>query len=475
MIEYIPTENKFEVPEIPKVTGYQKQFSIVPPRGDVSENVSDTSPEPETPIEKIEEPIKDVVEEKIKKEPLSTSRGIITIDKNVAIGNMQKVLDKFSEAGINLRVTSGARKAGLFGKAGNKSHHVSGNAIDVVPGEGETWNSMKEKINNNEALKAWLRENKIGILDETNPTTMKKTGATGAHWHIGPDKAALADFELIFGKNGVKLPVLEQYKSGGKIYIKPENRGKFTRLKQRTGKSATWFKKHGTPAQKKMATFALNAKKWKHQEGGSLFNPIPLLISEKENYFRGIPYKAGKYSAAELLSNTGIPRIPADDYILNAPVNLDDYKDKQEYMESGFNSNAYNKYSKATGRFQITPIAHKEYTNRTGKTGDLNDPTYNEQVRDWYINEYLPSTQVVKEGNTYPMVQAAKILAAYNYGPGALNKKLTALQKSGIDTTSSLEWVNHLNPETSNYIKFILMGEDVGKKTNEEFERLKRK
>jgi len=51
-------------------------------------------------------------------------------------------------------------------------------------------------------------------------------------------------------------------------------------------------------------------------------------------------------------------------------------------MESGFNSNAYNKYSKATGRFQITPIAHKEYTNRTGKTGDLNDPAYNEQVRD---------------------------------------------------------------------------------------------
>lgn len=52
-------------------------------------------------------------------------------------------------------------------------------------------------------------------------------------------------------------------KSSG-IYIKPENRGKFTRLKKRTGKSASWFKAHGTPAQKKMATFALNAKKWKH-------------------------------------------------------------------------------------------------------------------------------------------------------------------------------------------------------------------
>lgn len=62
---------------------------------------------------------------------------------------------------------------------------------------------------------------------------------------------------------------VNSYKDGG-IYIKPENRGKFTRLKERTGKSATWFKQHGTPEQKKMATFALNAKKWKHADGGEV-------------------------------------------------------------------------------------------------------------------------------------------------------------------------------------------------------------
>lgn len=55
-----------------------------------------------------------------------------------------------------------------------------------------------------------------------------------------------------------------------KIRIKKKNRGKFTALKKRTGHSATWFKQHGTPAQKKMATFELNARKWKHGEGGSL-------------------------------------------------------------------------------------------------------------------------------------------------------------------------------------------------------------
>ena len=48
------------------------------------------------------------------------------------------------------------------------------------------------------------------------------------------------------------------------IHIKPQNRGKFTRLKKRTGHSTAWFKAHGTPAQKKMATFAQNAKKWHH-------------------------------------------------------------------------------------------------------------------------------------------------------------------------------------------------------------------
>ena len=59
---------------------------------------------------------------------------------------------------------------------------------------------------------------------------------------------------------------------GHKIHIKPENRGKFTALKKRTGKSASWFKAHGTPAQKKMATFALNSKKWhKKAHGGIKF------------------------------------------------------------------------------------------------------------------------------------------------------------------------------------------------------------
>lgn len=62
-----------------------------------------------------------------------------------------------------------------------------------------------------------------------------------------------------------------EFSTGGKIHIKKKNRGKFTALKERTGKSASWFKAHGTPAQRKMATFELNARHWKHSHGGIKF------------------------------------------------------------------------------------------------------------------------------------------------------------------------------------------------------------
>lgn len=83
----------------------------------------------------------------------------------------------------------------------------------------------------------------------------------------GKDNVFIPQFFI--GKCGLCRTTLKRphYNSGkdSGIHIKPENRGKFTRLKKRTGKSASWFKAHGTPAQKKMATFALNARKWKHK------------------------------------------------------------------------------------------------------------------------------------------------------------------------------------------------------------------
>ena len=59
-------------------------------------------------------------------------------------------------------------------------------------------------------------------------------------------------------------------KSNSKIRIKPSHRGRLTELKKRTGKTEAELYKTGSPATRKMITFARSARKWKHQEGGRL-------------------------------------------------------------------------------------------------------------------------------------------------------------------------------------------------------------
>jgi hypothetical protein len=85
-----------------------------------------------------------------------------------------------------------------------------------------------------------------------------------------------------------------EYAKGGKIHIKPENRGKLTALKQRTGKTEAELYNDGNPAHKKMVVFARNSRKWKHGDGGNLFAPggeIEDYVSAR-NYYKHIPTRS---------------------------------------------------------------------------------------------------------------------------------------------------------------------------------------
>ena len=62
-------------------------------------------------------------------------------------------------------------------------------------------------------------------------------------------------------KTKEEFPV-EEGKSG--IKIKPENRGKFTATKKRTGKTTEELTHSKNPLTRKRAIFAQNAAKWKH-------------------------------------------------------------------------------------------------------------------------------------------------------------------------------------------------------------------
>nr|DAG93672.1 MAG TPA: hypothetical protein [Crassvirales sp.] len=72
--------------------------------------------------------------------------------------------------------------------------------------------------------------------------------------------------------NSFESPELNTFAEGGKIHIKPENRGKFTKYcgGEVTSECIAKGKRSSDPAVRKRATFAANARKWHHAFGGDL-------------------------------------------------------------------------------------------------------------------------------------------------------------------------------------------------------------
>lgn len=98
--------------------------------------------------------------------------------------NVQGFLqDYYTTTGKVFDITSGKRKPGQAGVAGDKSKYVKGEAIDISANHTEDYNYL---LNTREGL-SMLSKYNLGIIDETDPEMMKKTGATGAHFHIGTD------------------------------------------------------------------------------------------------------------------------------------------------------------------------------------------------------------------------------------------------------------------------------------------------
>lgn len=127
---------------------------------------------------------------------------ILSNDK-INVGGMKGFLDVLSDAGISVRVTSGIRKNSKTSN-GAKSYHSEGKAIDIVPIEGQTYDDLRNQIQSSPEVINYMKIHRIGILDETDADTMKKTGATGPHWHVGPDNSAIKGLnKMLYTKSPV--------------------------------------------------------------------------------------------------------------------------------------------------------------------------------------------------------------------------------------------------------------------------------
>ena len=258
------------------------------------------------------------------------------------------------------------------------------------------------------------------------------------------------------------LGFIKEYSSGGDIHIAPSKRGTFTAAAKKHGKSVQAFasqvlahKENYSPAMVKKANFARNAAKW-HGDGGFLEN----------DYNQGYIFPAPSIQT--------VPEAVAAPAPVKSTIDYDELKRRQYYIESKFNDKAKSGAG-AQGAYQIMPITYKDYVQRTGKTGDLNDYAYNESIRDYYMNRHLNSAWATKNDQS-EYNRVAKALAAYNWGSGNLLKYLDKQKAAGKDIYGGTDWIAGLPGETKNYIKWILDGEDIGNRTtNAAYEKAKKR
>lgn len=103
--------------------------------------------------------------------------------------------DLLKQQGIDFTITSGYRPNAVT-KSGHKSNHsIEGEAYDIKPANGKSFEDLKEEIYSNPTIVQWMNDHGWGIIEETTPDVMAKTGATGKHWHFGPDSMGVQNFK----------------------------------------------------------------------------------------------------------------------------------------------------------------------------------------------------------------------------------------------------------------------------------------
>lgn len=154
-----------------------------------------------------------------------------------------------------------------------KPANVYDSTTDTVKNYWAPWGGLKGDKVRQKFIKAPLKE-KARIYAES---------------YLRPGKPRIADRQLsamqldsiynprikdvIVQKDG---GMLEFLKKGSGIHIKEENKGKFTSYcgGKVTNECIQKGKNSSNPAIRKRATFAANARKWKHEDGGTVYNGI---------------------------------------------------------------------------------------------------------------------------------------------------------------------------------------------------------
>ena len=130
------------------------------------------------------------------------------------------------------------------------------------------------------------------------------------------------------------MNVLDFLKKGSGIHIKKENRGKFTDYcgGKVTSSCIAKGKASSNPAIRKRATFAANARKWKHRSGGVLQLLIFAQEGTKLNFFQ----KAGNFLNSEQGKNLVSGIMNGVQGIINTNKQQKQYDEYLNFLEQNY-------------------------------------------------------------------------------------------------------------------------------------------
>ena len=248
--------------------------------------------------------------------------------------------DLLKQQGVDFTITSSYRPNAVT-KSGHKSNHsIEGGAYDIKPANGKSFEDLKEQIYSNPTIVQWMNDHGWGIIEETTPEVMAKTGATGKHWHFGPDSMGVQNFKKRLdeynnkvekGEQGLKFEdTLSEY-NPEPPKLNTKNLLMFKNLLYSDDLSDDDYNQ----------IFTDNSNKNTETAFPHIFTPEPKTKSYSSSNYKG---------SIPTLIHQMIPDKEKADILT-----------KIAYNESGFNVNAKNPKSSASGLFQFTNATKQRF------------------------------------------------------------------------------------------------------------------
>ena len=248
--------------------------------------------------------------------------------------------DLLKQQGVDFTITSSYRPNAIT-KSGHKSNHsIEGGAYDIKPANDKSFEDLKEQIYSNPTIVQWMNDHGWGIIEETTPEVMAKTGATGKHWHFGPDSMGVQNFKKRLeeynnkvekGEQGLKFEdTLSEYNPESPK-LNTKNLLMFKNLLYSDDLSDDDYNQ----------IFTDNNNETTETAFPHIFTPEPKTKSYSSSNYKG---------AIPTLIHQMIPDKEKADILT-----------KIAYNESGFNVNAKNPKSSASGLFQFTNATKQRF------------------------------------------------------------------------------------------------------------------